>query len=113
MEAPFYVGQRVVVLEQPHWGPLNKGDIVVVGSLTPCQCGTYHVGLVGHESLGKSTCHKCGIRNHTTHRGGPHYFFAPIQGQFSDITEEIAKESKETHEIHDQPARILKPEKVN
>lgn len=110
MNPPFSIGQKVVCVKGPQWGPLAKGQIVEVAEMLPCDCGAWFVGLAGpiHTIDGYATCTDCGyVHPHTHHRGGPHWAFAPIQTEYVDATAEIIEKFKSPVE---SPDKILIPE---
>lgn len=108
---PFAIGQKVVVIKGPNWGPIKKGQIVEVATMLPCKCSVWFVGLADQYFPGGfATCNDCGyIHTISDYRGGPHYCFAPIETNYADATSEILEKFKQTDE---QPDKVLLPEKV-
>lgn len=87
---PFYIGQRVVLLQDGISYPIKKGDEFTVLDITqsPCGCWSVHIGLPPAKPSPNFYCSlhdSRAIPNYGKGWIGARYF-APIESQFHSIT---------------------------
>jgi len=84
---PFYVGQRVVALNNSSNGARVKDNVYVVKGLKRCGCGRWLIDIGDVGELAITQC-KCGRHDFVFAVNEWHYAdaFAPIESTFSAIT---------------------------
>lgn len=114
MEAPFYVGQKVIAVKSIS-SRVIKGNTYIVNSMQQCPCCKdwfVDFGAPLEFKVNIFECHLC--RYYSPIPIGPnnylcyHKYFAPINDQYADITAEIAAGATETKE---QPDKVIIPAK--
>lgn len=95
----FYVGQRVVAIENHPQGAFKRGDVFTVESVSrsACSCGHFRVTIGISTTALEQQCFKCGLEYLAI---GKMYFnesrFAPIHEDFKKVTFERVVEKELT-----------------
>jgi hypothetical protein len=92
MEAPFYIGQKVVALDSG--GMIKKDKVYTVAECFLCMCGIWSIAVYEHDTPFKNYTCDCGrdIITQTSFVGGNVKHFAPIEeNTYENITKELAK----------------------